>query len=73
MMPQTSLPTSPKGSPQLELSVVMPCLNEAETLAICVDEALLALAKTASTARSSLRITAPQMARRPSRQSTALA
>lgn len=43
MMPQTSPPTSPSGSGQLELSVVMPCLNEAETLAICVDQALLAL------------------------------
>jgi glycosyltransferase involved in cell wall biosynthesis len=28
---------------ELELSVVMPCLNEAETLAVCVDKALAAL------------------------------
>jgi glycosyltransferase involved in cell wall biosynthesis len=28
----------------VELSVVMPCLNEAETLAVCVDKALAALA-----------------------------
>ena len=28
-----------------ELSVVMPCLNEAETLAVCVDKALAALAE----------------------------
>jgi hypothetical protein len=27
----------------VELSVVMPCLNEAETLAVCVDKALAAL------------------------------
>ena len=29
--------------PPLELTVVMPCLNEAETLAVCVDKALAAL------------------------------
>ena len=29
----------------VELSVVMPCLNEAETLAVCVDKALAALAE----------------------------
>jgi glycosyltransferase involved in cell wall biosynthesis len=29
----------------IELTVVMPCLNEAETLAICVDKALAALAE----------------------------
>ena len=29
----------------IELSVVMPCLNEAETLAVCVDKALAALAE----------------------------
>ena len=29
----------------LELTVVMPCLNEAETLAVCVDKALAALAE----------------------------
>jgi glycosyltransferase involved in cell wall biosynthesis len=28
----------------VELTVVMPCLNEAETLAVCVDKALAALA-----------------------------
>jgi len=33
-MPNANLP---------ELTVVMPCLNEAETLAVCVDKALLAL------------------------------
>ena len=31
--------------PMPELSVVMPCLNEAETLAVCVDKALAALAE----------------------------
>src|SRR6201996_1572162 len=29
----------------VELTVVMPCLNEAETLAVCVDKALAALAE----------------------------
>ena len=28
------------SSSPIELSVVMPCLNEAETLAVCVDKAL---------------------------------
>jgi glycosyltransferase involved in cell wall biosynthesis len=32
-------------SPPIELTVVMPCLNEAETLAVCVDKALAALAQ----------------------------
>ena len=31
--------------PPIELTVVMPCLNEAETLAVCVDKALAALAE----------------------------
>ncbi|HEY5380612.1 MAG TPA: glycosyltransferase family 2 protein [Acidobacteriaceae bacterium] len=31
-------------TPSVELTVVMPCLNEAETLAVCVDKALAALA-----------------------------
>ena len=31
-------PTNP-----IEISIVMPCLNEAETLALCVDKALAAL------------------------------
>jgi glycosyltransferase involved in cell wall biosynthesis len=31
------------GSNPVELTVVMPCLNEAETLAVCVDKALAAL------------------------------
>jgi glycosyltransferase involved in cell wall biosynthesis len=40
----------PQASPSneaapIELSVVMPCLNEAETLAVCVDKALAALAE----------------------------
>jgi glycosyltransferase involved in cell wall biosynthesis len=34
----------PAGSP-LELSVVMPCLNEAETLGVCVGKALRAMAE----------------------------
>lgn len=43
-VPQTA-PT-PRAAPAdtpLELSVVMPCLNEADTLAICIDKALRAL------------------------------
>ena len=32
------------GAAPVELTVVMPCLNEAETLAVCVDKALAALA-----------------------------
>jgi glycosyltransferase involved in cell wall biosynthesis len=31
------------GEAELELTVVLPCLNEAETLAVCVDKALAAL------------------------------
>src|SRR3954454_15155744 len=31
------------GANPVELTVVMPCLNEAETLAVCVDKALAAL------------------------------
>lgn len=37
----TTFDTATTGS--LELTVVMPCLNEAETLAICVDKAMAAL------------------------------
>lgn len=36
-------PTIPTPDGELELSVVMPCLNEADTLAVCVDKALAAL------------------------------
>ncbi len=32
-------PVSPSEEPWLELSVVMPCLNEAETLAVCIEKA----------------------------------
>jgi glycosyltransferase involved in cell wall biosynthesis len=31
------------GADELEISIVMPCLNEAETLAVCVDQARAAL------------------------------
>src|SRR5689334_314984 len=31
------------NSEQVELSVVMPCLNEADTLAICIDKALTSM------------------------------
>lgn len=33
-------PDSWRAQPQVELSIVMPCLNEAETLAVCVEKAL---------------------------------
>ena len=29
----------PLGAPEIELSIVMPCLNESETLAVCIDKA----------------------------------
>ena len=29
----------PLGTPEIELSIVMPCLNESETLAVCIDKA----------------------------------
>ncbi len=32
-------PVAPSEEPWLELSVVMPCLNEAETLAVCIEKA----------------------------------
>ena len=32
-------------SPVIELSVVMPCLNEADTLSICIDKARAAFAQ----------------------------
>ena len=34
---------APRGETDLELSVVMPCLNEADTLATCIDKAQRAL------------------------------
>jgi glycosyltransferase involved in cell wall biosynthesis len=42
---QTVQQTVLSNDAQIELSVVMPCLNEAETLAVCVDKALAALAE----------------------------
>jgi glycosyltransferase involved in cell wall biosynthesis len=38
-----SAAASSGAGPAVELTVVMPCLNEAETLAVCVDKALAAL------------------------------
>jgi len=38
-------PAASSNDVPIELSVVMPCLNEAETLAVCVDKALAALAE----------------------------
>src|SRR5882757_4101744 len=41
----TSDPANPKGSfaEPIELTIVMPCLNEAETLAVCIRKARLGL------------------------------
>ncbi len=36
---------------RLELSVVMPCLNEAETLASCIDKAMETMPRTTSRVR----------------------
>src|SRR4028118_2325377 len=36
-------PTNPSGEYTLELSILMPCLNEAETLEICIQKALRSL------------------------------
>lgn len=38
--------TTPAGAEAIELSVVMPCLNEAETLATCIDKANAFLSRT---------------------------
>jgi hypothetical protein len=32
-------PTEPSFGGSLELTILMPCLNEAETLAVCIDKA----------------------------------
>ncbi len=37
LMPETALPAP---TAEIELSIVMPCLNEAETLAVCIKKAL---------------------------------
>ena len=49
-----------------EVSIVMPCLNEADTLATCIDKAQRALREPASPARSSSPTTAAPTARRRS-------
>ena len=44
---------SPLGANEPELSIVMPCLNEADTIAICIEKAQRAIsASTGSTPRS---------------------
>jgi glycosyltransferase involved in cell wall biosynthesis len=40
------MPTPPTAIPEIELSVIMPCLNEARTVVACVREALEAMAQT---------------------------
>ena len=43
---RTSAPTSPTtATPPVELTILMPCLNEAETLGACIDEASRFLAR----------------------------
>ena len=59
-------PASAEDRPP-ELSVVMPCLNEADTLATCIGKAQRAMASTGSPARSSSPTTAAPTARRRSR------
>ena len=44
MLKPTKMPTPPNHAPELELSVVLPCLNEARTVGACVQEALAAMA-----------------------------
>ena len=59
----TIAPGDERGSP--EVSVVIPCLNEAETLGTCIEKAAaLACASTASPARSSSPTTAAPTVRR---------
>ena len=41
--PNLSAPTAPVSVGEIEVSVVMPCLNESDTIAICVDKALRAM------------------------------
>ena len=36
-------PASPSAPPECELTVVMPCLNEADTIEVCVSKALRAI------------------------------
>ena len=43
-MPEENRPESEElSSPSIELSVVMPCLDEAETLPICLEKAFSAM------------------------------
>ena len=39
-MLQPSPPAPPAGNQQVEFSIIMPCLNEAETLEVCIRKAL---------------------------------
>lgn len=57
MDPTMTQPTAPKPSPSVapaqghvELSIIMPCLNEAETLEACIKKAGVGIAKAAITA-----------------------
>ena len=61
----------PTSTETIELSIVMPCLNEAETLAACIDKAQGYLARSGVTARSSSPTTAAPTARRTSPARTA--
>ena len=72
MGPQSKV-TPTAASEPVELSVVIPCLNEAWTVGRCVARALAALEAEGVRARSSLRTTAAATARPRSRSPRALA
>ena len=55
----------------VEVSVVLPCLNEAETLQTCIDKARRRWRRSGSSARSSWPTTGRRTARRTSRESSA--
>ena len=43
--PKSHITTPPRGSSEYEVSIVMPCLNEARTVGICIDKAEASLRK----------------------------
>jgi glycosyltransferase involved in cell wall biosynthesis len=45
----TALTEEPPGEQQVDLTIVMPCLNEAETLATCIEKAKAGIARTGVT------------------------
>ena len=53
----------PSSAEMLELSVVIPCLNEHETIGVCVEKAVRAMREAAICGEVSLPTTAAPMAR----------